>query len=162
MHRKYQCCFFDIGYWDIDNILKSITRLYINKRKQTWYMQGKKTLEVKAKNPQMSFMFYVFFFISDLIRCWGEDSLCFSRNQASESTELRVTGVYFLSLLSCNFDNQLSSKFHRFVILCISWDTPSEKTGLLQSPIKKVSSAFNARKLNSALLEITVFYSALA
>ena len=58
-----------------------------------------------------------------------------SRNQASESTQLRVTMVFFLLLLSRNFDNQLISKFHRFVILCICWDTPSEKTCLWQLPI---------------------------
>ena len=42
-----------------------------------------------------------------------------SRNQASFSTQLRVTRVFFLSLLSRNFDDQLSSNVHRFVILCI-------------------------------------------
>ena len=51
-----------------------------------------------------------------------------------------MTRVFFLSLLSRNFDDQLSSNFHRFVILCICWDTPSEKTGLWQLPI--VSSVF--------------------
>ena len=34
-----------------------------------------------------------------------------------------------------NFDDWLSSNFHRFVILCICWDTSSEKTGLWQLPI---------------------------
>ena len=34
-----------------------------------------------------------------------------SRNQASESTQLRVTRVFFLSLLSRYFDDQLSSNF---------------------------------------------------
>ena len=34
----------------------------------------------------------------------------------------------------------LGSNFHRFVILSLCWDTPSEKTGLWQLP--KVSSAF--------------------
>ena len=48
--------------------------------------------------------------------------------------------VFFLSLLSHNFDDRLSSNFHKFVILCICWDTPSEKTGLWQLPI--VSSVF--------------------
>ena len=43
-------------------------------------------------------------------------------------------------LLSRNIDDQLSSNFHRFIILCICWDTPSEKTGLWQLPI--VSSVF--------------------
>ena len=46
------------------------------------------------------------------------------RNQASESTQLRVTRVFFLPLLSHNFDYQLSSNFHRFVILCTCCDTP--------------------------------------
>ena len=55
------------------------------------------------------------------------------RNQASESTSCDK-GV-FLSLLSRNFDDRLSSNFHGFVILCICWDTISEKTGLWQLPI---------------------------
>ena len=38
--------------------------------------------------------------------------------------------VFFLPLLSRNFDDQSSSNFHKFVILCKWWDTPSEKTGL--------------------------------
>ena len=48
--------------------------------------------------------------------------------------------VFFLSLLSRNFDDQLKSNFHRFVILYIGWDTPSEETGLWQ--LLKVSSVF--------------------
>ena len=63
-----------------------------------------------------------------------------SQNQASESTQLRVTRVFFLSLLSCNFYDRLSSNFHRFVILYLCWDTPTVKTSLWQLPI--VSSAF--------------------
>ena len=54
------------------------------------------------------------------------------RNQAAESTQLRMSRVFFLPLVSRNFDAQLSSKFHRFVVLCICWDTPCEKTGLWQ------------------------------
>ena len=50
-------------------------------------------------------------------------------------------GVFFLSLISRNLDGQLSSNFHRFVILCICWDTTSVKPGIWQLP--KVSSAFN-------------------
>ena len=63
-----------------------------------------------------------------------------SRNQASESTQLRVSRVFFLSLLSHNCDDRLRSHYHRFVILCICWDTPSEKPGLWQLPI--VSTVF--------------------
>ena len=48
-------------------------------------------------------------------------------------------GDFFLLLLSRNFDDRLSSNFHRF-ILCICWDTPSEETGLWQLSI--VSSVF--------------------
>ena len=33
-----------------------------------------------------------------------------------------MTRVIFLLLLFRNFEDQLSSKFHRFVILCICWD----------------------------------------
>ena len=49
-------------------------------------------------------------------------------------TQLCVTRLFFLSLLSRNFDDQLSSYFHRCVNLCICWDTLSEKTGLWQLP----------------------------
>ena len=42
-----------------------------------------------------------------------------SQNHASESTHLHVTTVFFLPSLSCNFDDQLSFNFHRFVILCL-------------------------------------------
>ena len=31
--------------------------------------------------------------------------------------------MFFLSSFSCNFNDQLSKKFHRLVILCICWDT---------------------------------------
>ena len=41
----------------------------------------------------------------------------------------------FISLLFRNFDDQLSSNFHRFIIFCICWDTPRGKTGLWQLPI---------------------------
>ena len=58
-----------------------------------------------------------------------------------ESTQLRVTRVFILSILSGNFDDQLSWNFLRFVILCICWDTQSKKTGLWQLPI--VSRVFN-------------------
>ena len=59
-----------------------------------------------------------------------------------------MTRVFFLPLLSRNFDNQLSSNFHRFVILCICWDTPSENTGLWQLPI--VSSVFKRKNIEEA------------
>ena len=45
-----------------------------------------------------------------------------------------------VAIFSRNFDDRLSSNFHRCVILCICWDTPSEKTGLWQIPM--VSSVF--------------------
>ena len=57
-----------------------------------------------------------------------------------------ATKVFFLPLFSRNFDDQLSSNLHRFVILCIiRWDTPSEKTGLWKLP--KESSAFKRKKV---------------
>ena len=63
-----------------------------------------------------------------------------SFSQASECTQLCVMRVFFLSLLLCNFDDQLSPKLHRFVILRTCWDTPSKNTSLRQLPI--MSSAF--------------------
>ena len=50
-------------------------------------------------------------------------------------------GWFFCLLLSRKFDDRLSSNFHRFVILCICWDTPTVKASLWQLPI--VSTAFN-------------------
>ncbi len=44
-------------------------------------------------------------------------------------------GCFFLSLFSCNYDDQLSPNFHRFVIVCIGWGRPSGDTGLRQIPI---------------------------
>ena len=53
-------------------------------------------------------------------------------------------GLFFLSVFSCSFDDQMSQTFPRFVILCkICWDTPSENTGL-QYP--NMSSAFKDKK----------------
>ena len=37
----------------------------------------------------------------------------------AESSQLRVTRVFFLPLLFRNFDDQLSANFHMFVTLCI-------------------------------------------
>ena len=59
-------------------------------------------------------------------------------------TQLPVTRMFFLSLLSRNFDDQSSSNFHRFVISCICWDTPSLNLCLWQLPI--VSTVFQGRK----------------
>ena len=39
-----------------------------------------------------------------------------SLSKASESTQFYTTMVFFLSLSSCNFDDQLSQNCHRFVI----------------------------------------------
>ena len=47
---------------------------------------------------------------------------------------------FFPALVSCKLDDKLSPNVHRFVILSICWDTPSEKTGRWQLP--NVSSAF--------------------
>ena len=67
---------------------------------------------------------------SDLrFRTWGLEINHLKR------TQLRVTRVFFLSLLSRKFDDRLSSNFHRFVILCIWWDTPTVKASLWQLPI---------------------------
>ena len=72
-----------------------------------------KRLSLKRRSFRKRSNFPRIWFRDLRIRFWG------SRNQASESTKLRVTRVFFLSLLSHNFDDQLSSNFHRFVILCI-------------------------------------------
>ena len=37
-----------------------------------------------------------------------------------------MTTVFISSIVISQFDDQLSSNFNRFVILCICWDTPSE------------------------------------
>ena len=51
-----------------------------------------------------------------------------------------VITFIFLSVLSRNFDDRSYSYFHRSVILCICWDTQTEKIVLWQLPI--VSSVF--------------------
>ena len=50
--------------------------------------------------------------------------------KTSESTQICAIRVFFHLLFSCNFDDRLSSNFHRFVLLCMCWDAPSEQTGL--------------------------------
>ena len=44
-----------------------------------------------------------------------------------------ATRVFLLSLFSYNFNDQLSPKFHRFVIVHICWDTPSMRILVLAS-----------------------------
>ena len=74
---------------------------------------------------------------------WKKTSSAEAFYYASESTQSNATRV-FLSLFSCNFNDQLSPNFHGCVILCIfiCWDTQSENSGLWQTT-KSVSSAFN-------------------
>ena len=52
-----------------------------------------------------------------------------------------ATRVFFLSLFSCNFDDQLSPNILTDLLFYACWDTPSENSGLWQLP--KVSSGFN-------------------
>ena len=60
---------------------------------------------------------------------------------ASESTHISLCNMcVFLLLFFCKLGDQLSPNFHRFVILCECWDTPSKNTGLWQLP--NVSSGF--------------------
>ena len=49
-----------------------------------------------------------------------------------------ATQVFFLSLISRDFEDWLSSNFHRFVILFICWDTSTVKTSLWQLPIVSI------------------------
>ena len=62
---------------------------------------------------------------------------------------------FFHYYLSTSVTNWMISNFHRFLILCICWDTPSEKTGLCQLPI--VSSVFKAYKLISFYITKGIF-----
>ena len=73
-----------------------------------------------------------------------------SRNQPSKRTQLRVTRVFFLPLLSRKFDDRLSSNFQRFVILCLCWETPTVKASLWQLPI--VSTTFNVINFSMSLI----------
>jgi hypothetical protein len=55
-----------------------------------------------------------------------------SRNQASESAQgvtMLQKGVFSFIIIS-QPRRPIGSNFHRFVILCVCWDTPSEKTSL--------------------------------
>ena len=59
-------------------------------------------------------------------QCWS--SRQFQVNHYT-TLGLFMLGFFFLSLISRNFDDWLSSNHHRFVILCIiCWDTPTAKT----------------------------------
>ena len=63
--------------------------------------------------------------------------------EVSKSTILTHTTsceYFFFFIIISQLRRPLSSNFHRFVILCICWDTWSEQTGLWQLPI--VSSVF--------------------
>ena len=77
------------------------------------------------------------------------DFSCEAFYYASQSTQDKyATRVFFfLSLFSCNFDDQLNQNFHKFVIWCIWRNTPSESTGLWQ--LLTVSSAINCLKLRN-------------
>ena len=56
------------------------------------------------------------------------------RNQASESTQLRVTRVYFFSYLATPTERPIQLKLSP-VCYFMHYDTPNEKTGLRQLPI---------------------------
>ena len=55
-----------------------------------------------------------------------------------------MTRVFFLSLLFHKFDDRFCSNFHRFVILCICWDSPTVKASLW-----RLSIVFTAFKPNT-------------
>ena len=59
----------------------------------------------------------------------------FSRNQASESTQLRATRAFFFHYYLAN-RRPIELKFSKvYYFRALSWDIPSEKTGLWQLPI---------------------------
>ena len=83
-----------------------------------------------------------------------------SKSSIRKAHNLVWKGWFFLSLLSRNFDDRLSWNFHRFVILCICWDTASEKTGRWQLPI--VSTVFKTNRIsviNMSSKWIKLFFS---
>ena len=65
--------------------------------------------------------------------------------------------VFFISLFSRNL-KQLTSKFHRFVILCICWDTPKLEYNLWNLP--NMSSAFNQwlKTIHSVICRIWLLF----
>ena len=67
-------------------------------------------------------------------------------------------GGFFLSLLSRKFDDRLSSNFHRFVILCICWDTPTVKASLWQLPIVYTAFKINGNQKTVGFKPTSVFY----
>ncbi len=66
-------------------------------------------------------------------------------------------GSFCLSLFSCNFDDQLSINFHRFIILCICWDTPSEDIPCLQRTKDKVITIKKTANLTEVIHFFCVF-----
>ena len=98
---------------------------------------------------------------SNFTRIWFRD-LRFIEFEVSKSSIWKHTtssdkGVFFLSLLSRNSDDQSSSNFHRLVIFCICWDTPSETTGLWQLP--NVSSVFNPKQFCDIIANSMIMWS---
>ena len=67
------------------------------------------------------------------------------RNQESESTQLRVTWVLLLRLLSRNIDDQLRLIFHWFVILCINVEI--HQVGLLDLTITSIQGRYDGTSL---------------
>ena len=103
------------------------------KRWNVWYNEAKPCWKMEHSTFNIVlYNLHIAFGILNSLGIW---------NQASEITRVCVTRVFFLTLLSRNFDDQLSSNLHRFVILCICWNTPNEKNGLWQLP--NVSTVFN-------------------
>ena len=67
-------------------------------------------------------------------------------------------GVFSFIIILQTLADRLSSNFHRFVILCICWETPSKKTGLWQLPI--VSTVFKQTSIPPSFVEhSSVFHS---
>ena len=70
--------------------------------------------------------------LKDRIHCGDTATPEVSNSRHLKAHNLCAKGIFFLPLLFCNFDDQLSSNFHRFVILCICWDTPSDNLTIWQ------------------------------
>ena len=99
-----------------------------------WYKPCEKRLPLKCHSFRERSNFPRIWFRDLRFRTWGLEI------NHLNAHNFMWQGCFFLSLLSRNFDDRLSSNFHRFVILCICWDTQTVKASLWQLSI--VSTAF--------------------
>ena len=118
-------------YWQLLKILIGIKPYLVT--------SNEKQLPLKCQNFRERRTFPRIWFRDLRFRTWGLEI------NHQNAHNFVWQGCFFLSLLSRKFDDRSSSNFHRFVILCLCWETPTVKASLWQLPI--VSSAYKVHIL---------------